>query len=159
MKGEGVGRLRNESERYRALRSQLRDAELELMLQRERVAELRRNLPADTETPDYLLHEGPRDLAEESPEREVRLSELFTDPSRPLVVYHFMYGGAQESPCPSCTMWLDGLNGIAIYTVDAHLKAEHWRGIDLYTPVWHILDVLPEGRGDWNPSLEYLGNG
>jgi predicted dithiol-disulfide oxidoreductase (DUF899 family) len=29
------------------------------------------------------------------------------------------------------------------------------RGIDLLTPVWHLLDLTPSGRGDWYPSLSY----
>jgi predicted dithiol-disulfide oxidoreductase (DUF899 family) len=41
------------------------------------------------------------------------LSELFTGPGRPLVIYHLMYGKAQTDPCPMCTQWLDGFNGIA----------------------------------------------
>jgi predicted dithiol-disulfide oxidoreductase (DUF899 family) len=27
-----------------------------------------------------------------------------------------------------------------------------YRGIDLLSPVWHVLDLLPSGRGDWMPS-------
>lgn len=27
-----------------------------------------------------------------------------------------------------------------------------YRGIDLMSPVWHMFDLLPEGRGDWLPS-------
>ncbi|CAN5794250.1 DUF899 family protein [soil metagenome] len=27
------------------------------------------------------------------------------------------------------------------------------RGIDLYSPVWQLFDLLPGGRGDWYPSL------
>ena len=23
------------------------------------------------------------------------------------------------------------------------------RGVDLYSPVWHVLDLLPDGRGTW----------
>ena len=45
--------------------------------------------------------------------REVRLSELFTSPDRPLIVYHLMYGKAQTAACPMCTMWIDGFNGVA----------------------------------------------
>lgn len=26
------------------------------------------------------------------------------------------------------------------------------RGIDLLSPVWHLLDLMPSGRGDWYPS-------
>lgn len=29
------------------------------------------------------------------------------------------------------------------------------RGIDLLTPVWHLFDLLPSGRTDWNPSNDY----
>jgi predicted dithiol-disulfide oxidoreductase (DUF899 family) len=29
------------------------------------------------------------------------------------------------------------------------------RGIDLLSPVWHLLDLTPTGRGDWYPSLHY----
>jgi predicted dithiol-disulfide oxidoreductase (DUF899 family) len=30
------------------------------------------------------------------------------------------------------------------------------RGIDLLSPIWNILDLTPQGRGDWYPKLEYL---
>ncbi|MFI7499222.1 hypothetical protein ACIBVL_12045 [Streptomyces sp. NPDC049687] len=29
------------------------------------------------------------------------------------------------------------------------------RGIDLLTPVWHLLDLTPHGRADWYPALDY----
>src|SRR5580692_528009 len=29
------------------------------------------------------------------------------------------------------------------------------RGIDLLSPVWNLLDLTPNGRGDWYPSLSY----
>ncbi|MFE5399799.1 hypothetical protein ACFQ9Z_00035 [Streptomyces sp. NPDC056580] len=29
------------------------------------------------------------------------------------------------------------------------------RGIDLLAPVWHLLDLTPQGRGDWYPTLDY----
>jgi predicted dithiol-disulfide oxidoreductase (DUF899 family) len=29
------------------------------------------------------------------------------------------------------------------------------RGIDLLSPVWHLLDLTPHGRGEWYPSLNY----
>ncbi|GAA1645706.1 hypothetical protein GCM10009679_58470 [Saccharothrix algeriensis] len=29
------------------------------------------------------------------------------------------------------------------------------RGIDLLCPVWHLLDLTPRGRGDWNAALDY----
>jgi len=42
----------------------------------------------------------------------VRLRELFSAPDRALVVQHVMYGKRQTTPCPMCTMWVDGLNGV-----------------------------------------------
>jgi predicted dithiol-disulfide oxidoreductase (DUF899 family) len=28
-------------------------------------------------------------------------------------------------------------------------------GIDLLCPTWHVLDLTPQGRGDWYSSLSY----
>lgn len=41
------------------------------------------------------------------------------------------------------------------YTGTAPIGPAFGRGIDLLSPVWHFLDLLPEGRGDWYPSLNY----
>jgi predicted dithiol-disulfide oxidoreductase (DUF899 family) len=103
-----------ESSEYAARRDELRQAEIELICQREHVASLRRNLPAGTAVDDYVFQEGPRQLDDgDDPVSTVRLSQLFTAPDRALCVYHLMYGKAQTSPCPMCTMWIDGLNGVA----------------------------------------------
>jgi predicted dithiol-disulfide oxidoreductase (DUF899 family) len=29
------------------------------------------------------------------------------------------------------------------------------RGIDLYTAIWHFMDLTPQGRGNWYASLDY----
>lgn len=224
-----IGRLFGESPGYGKARDKLLAAEIDLKNRRETVAALRRELPLDTGIEDYLFHEGPRDLAEDGPVREVRLSGLFDDPARPLIVYHFMYGGAQNEPCPMCVLWTDGFNGIAHhirqwanFAVVARAPAERfrafgrkrgwtalrlvssdgtgfkhelgfedkdegqlpgvsvmvrrpdgglrhfysgsaildgakgeYRGIDMLTPLWNLMDLLPGGRGDWMPQLEY----
>jgi predicted dithiol-disulfide oxidoreductase (DUF899 family) len=107
-------RLTNESSEYLARREELRLAEIDLMQRRERVAELRRRLPPGATVQDYVFQEGPADLvAGDSPTRLVRLSELFSGPDRSVVVYHLMYGRKQANPCPMCTMWIDGFNGVA----------------------------------------------
>ena len=106
--------LPNESPEYLTKREELRLAEIELMRQRERVAELRRTLPPGATIQDYEFIEGPIALDDgDEPLRKVRLSELFTRPDRPLVIYQFMYGKKQTSACPMCTAWIDGYNGIA----------------------------------------------
>src|ERR1700674_5627160 len=137
-------RLANETPAYLDAREELRVAELELMRHRERVAEQRRQLPAGPLVEDYEFAEGPADLDDgDAPVRPVRLSELFSAPDRPLVIYHFMYGKRQTSACPMCTMWIDGFNGVARHlapnvdfavaaaadpaTLRAHGRARGWR--------------------------------
>jgi len=220
--------LTNESPEYLAKREELRLAEIELMRQRERVAEMRLHLPRGATVQDYQFEEGPRDLNGGDTVRAVRLSELFTKPNRSLVIYHFMFGKRQGKACPMCTAWLDGANGVAhhlaqnldfavvaaadvptlraygrtrgwdrlrlvsagnspfkydmgsedregwqdstvsVFTRDADGKVRHFysvhprmapdikeRGIDLLAPMWHFLDLIPQGRGDWAASLSY----
>jgi len=206
--------LSGESTEYREQREALRIAELELMRQSERVAEMRRGLPQGPVVEDYVFLEGPEDLdAGDTPVRSVRLSELFTAPGRSLVVYHLMLGKRQTSPCPMCTMWIDGYNAAADpATLRAHARDRGWRdlrllscgdgtfkrdlgsedadgnqdstisvftrdrdgavrhfytahprmaddvmerGLDLLSPVWNILDLTPQGRGDWYAQLSY----
>jgi predicted dithiol-disulfide oxidoreductase (DUF899 family) len=107
-----VARLPHESDGYRKIRQELLDAEIALREQTIAVAALRRELPLDTVVDDYVFERGPADLDRDEPVEQVHLSELFTDPDKPLIVYHFMYGEAQSQPCPMCSMWLDGFNGI-----------------------------------------------
>jgi predicted dithiol-disulfide oxidoreductase (DUF899 family) len=107
-------RLTNEPVDYVDAREKLRIAELDLMQRRERVAEMRRALPLGPVVDDYVFLEGPRSLRDgDAPVATVRLSQLFTAADRPLVIYHLMYGKAQTDPCPMCTQWIDGFNGIA----------------------------------------------
>jgi predicted dithiol-disulfide oxidoreductase (DUF899 family) len=222
-------RLSNESADYIAAREQLRLAEIELMRHRENVAALRRDLPPGAAVEDYVFEEGPSDLSGgDGPVRRVHLSELFTAPGRSLVIYQLMFGKQQTTPCPMCTMWIDGINGVALHLAQnldfavaaaadiadlrAHARARGWhnvrllscgtstfkydlgsedeqgnqdstisvltrdsagdvrhfytahprmsddidqRGIDLLSPVWNLMDLTPEGRGDWYAELDY----
>jgi predicted dithiol-disulfide oxidoreductase (DUF899 family) len=99
---------------YATLRDELSEAEMALREQREAVAALRRRLPGNTVVEsDPVFLEGPADLgAGDSPLREVRLSELLAESDRTVVLMHFMFGKAQEEPCPMCTLWADGYDGI-----------------------------------------------
>ena len=43
-----------------------------------------------------------------------------------------------------------------VYSKGAQLADDRReRGIDLLSPVWHLLDLTPGGRGDWYPALHY----
>ena len=140
--------LPNESDKYLSKREELRLAEIELMLQRERVAELRRGLPQGAAIQDYAFEEGPANLdAGDTPIGTVRLSKLFSAPKRSLVVYHLMFGKKNTTPCPMCTLWVDGWNGVAhhlaqnvdvaivaaadLMALRAHARARGWHRLRL----------------------------
>jgi predicted dithiol-disulfide oxidoreductase (DUF899 family) len=42
------------------------------------------------------------------------------------------------------------------YTVGAQFDEHNNRGIDTYSPVWNLFDLLPQGRGDWYPNHDYM---
>ena len=221
-----------QSSEYRKLRDELLEAESALKDQRERVAELRRRLPATTKVEtDYVFREGPADLTRnaESDFFETPLSKLFPDGKDQLVVQHLMFAPESEQACPMCSMWADGFEGIAhhvenrvgfvvvarapiaklrdwgrrrqwrrlrllsshendfnrdfgvelapdrqlpglsvfmrdsdagihhFYTSEGSLREHHHRAMDLLNPVWNLLDLLPDGRGDWMPQHFYDG--
>jgi len=58
---------------------------------------------------------------------------------------------------PGLSIFLKSRKNIVrhFYTVSAIMGDDNYRGLDLLTPVWNMLDLLPEGRGDWFPSLDY----
>jgi len=94
----------NESAAYREARIALLAEEIELRRHIERVAELRRALPAGGDVNgDYRFEgeEGPLDFA-----------SLFGD-KQTLVIYSYMFGPQRERPCPMCTTLLDAWNGEA----------------------------------------------
>jgi len=102
-----VRSLANESPEYRKLRAELLEVEIALKDQVERVAALRRALPADSAVADHVFEE-----VRDGVRTPVRLSELFERPGDTLVLMHFMYGKKQEQPCPMCTLWADAYDGI-----------------------------------------------
>jgi len=219
--------LDNASTAYRQTRQELLAAEVALKQQRERVASLRRQLPTDTVTQDYTFTEIAAPIGQSGERHSVRLSDLFIDPDKPLMVIHYMWNPVDAGPCPMCTMWADTYNGAAphlaqnanvvcivkqeieifrafadargwgnlrllssggstfnhdlgmenengnqfpglsvftrndagevrhFYSTTAMIGEDRSRGLDLYTPVWPLLDLLPDGRGDWFPSVDY----
>ena len=208
------------SKDYKTQREALRQAEIALKEQREKVAAMRRDLAPDTPVPeDYVFSEASGG--------EVRLSALFEPGKDTLLVFHYMWKPSDDNPCPMCTMWTDGYNAVAphvaqnasmvvvakqdaapmrafaddrgwsnlrtvssggtsfnrdfgmedadgnqipgvsvfvkdasgavrhFYTMSALMGDDHYRGMDLLSPVWNMLDLLPGGRADWMPSVNY----
>jgi predicted dithiol-disulfide oxidoreductase (DUF899 family) len=52
---------------------------------------------------------------------------------------------------------LDGGRARHFYTLPANLLDNSERGIDLLSPVWNALDLMPKGRGDWYADNAYPG--
>jgi predicted dithiol-disulfide oxidoreductase (DUF899 family) len=99
-------RFPNESAGYRGARNALLKAEIGLRREIERVAALRRKLPAGGAIPkDYVFEE----MTADGQTRRVKLSELFGNKST-LIVYGFMYGPKMEMACPSCSSIIDALD-------------------------------------------------
>jgi predicted dithiol-disulfide oxidoreductase (DUF899 family) len=101
---ETIPAMPGADERYRNAREELRRAEAALRDQVENVAAMRRRLPAGPNVPDYEFREDGK---------RIRLSELFAAGKPELIVYHLMYWADDDEFCPMCTMWVDGLNGVA----------------------------------------------
>ena len=92
-----------ESPEYRNKRNALLENEISLRRQVEAVAAQRRALPPGGAPPEdyrFIGKAGP-----------VAMSAMFTQGRDTLAVYSFMFGRARE-PCPGCTHFLDGLDGL-----------------------------------------------
>jgi predicted dithiol-disulfide oxidoreductase (DUF899 family) len=206
------------SPEYVEARLRIARAERELRDRIEEVAAARRALPPGALLADYVFDDG------HSP---VRLVELF-GPHGTLLVYHLMFAPDADEACAMCSMWVDGLHGVAhhlarhtsfvvvgkapidrlrdwaqrrgwdglrilsshgsSFNADLHAeradgaqrpmmsvlirdgeRARHFyslpadflddtqRGFDTLNPVWQVLDMLPEGRGEWYPDNGYPG--
>lgn len=151
-----VARLDGESLEYTKIRDELQQAEVALRDQRERVAELRRRLPGDHVIDDQVF----REIRDGQPE-DVRLSELFDDTDKPLILMHFMYGGSQSSPCPMCTCWADGYDGLLPHLEQkAHFAAfiagdpGHF-GAYARSRGWRNLRVVSAGESDLKRQLGF----
>ncbi|MCI2417351.1 DUF899 family protein [Saccharopolyspora sp. K220] len=117
-----------ESPEYRAARDRLLAQEVELRRAMESVAAARRQLPPGGLVPEDYVFQG---AGPDGAPQDVRLSELFGAGKDSLAIYSMMFPryptddrpGAStgttaelrlvEAPCPSCTAFLDQLDGAA----------------------------------------------
>jgi predicted dithiol-disulfide oxidoreductase (DUF899 family) len=125
-----------ESAEYRAARDRLLRREIELRRAMEAVAAARRELPPGGPVPEDYVFQG---VGSGGAPTDVKLSELFAPGKDSLVIYSFMFPRdpgddrpgpksgrtallpLAEGPCPSCTAFLDQLDGAAEH-VGQHLN-------------------------------------
>lgn len=114
----------NADDEYAKSRQALLDAEVELRDHVERVAAQRRKLPPGPLVKDYEFLDG---------NRRVKLSELFEDGKPYLIMYHVMYFQDDKTFCPMCSMWIDGLDGIAHHVMQrANIVAASLAPLDAF---------------------------
>ncbi len=67
-------------------------------------------------------------------------------------------GNADGTTMPGLSVFTRTPNGSVFhrYTICADFNEQTGRGIDLYSPVWQLFDLLPAGRGDWYPGHDYM---
>jgi predicted dithiol-disulfide oxidoreductase (DUF899 family) len=143
-----------ESAEYRAARDRLLEQEIELRRATEAVAAARRRLPPGGVVPqDYVFQAQGSDGGV----TEMRLSQLFAPGRDSLVIYSMMFprdseddrpgpAGGQtallplaQSPCPSCTAFLDQLDGAAEHAAQRINLAAAGKA-----PIEHILTFAAE---------------
>lgn len=120
----------NESLEYRQARNALLAEEIELRRHIERVAALRRALPAGGEIPVDYVFAGPNGA--------VRLSQLFGDKDT-LVIYSMMFGPERERACPMCTAMLTSWDGTA-----RNLRERVALAVTARSPIERLLDFKKE---------------
>jgi len=60
---------------------------------------------------------------------------------------------ADGNQWPFITVFERDSEGVRLsYSGGAQILGDHWRGVDLLSPVWHLLDLTRQGRGDFMPS-------
>ena len=122
-----------ESPEYRAARDHLLQEEIALRRSMETVAIARRSLPLGGLVPEDYIFDA---LGPDGAPTRIKLSELFIQGRDSLVIYNFMFPRypqdtrpaptegttaqlkREDGPCPSCTAFLDSLDGTA-----KHLEA------------------------------------
>ncbi|MDQ4028773.1 MAG: DUF899 family protein [Actinomycetota bacterium] len=125
-----------ESAEYRAARDRLLQREIELRRATEGVAAARRELPPGGPVPEDYVFQG---VGPDGAPTNVRMSELFAPGKDSLVIYNFMFPRdpgddrpgpksgqtallpLADGPCPSCTAFLDQLDGAAEH-VNQHVN-------------------------------------
>ena len=135
----------DESAEYRAARNALLAEEIALRRQIERVAELRRQLPAGGKVKEYHF------MGENGP---VTLSGLFGGKDT-LILYSYMFGPKRQRPCPMCTSQISAWNGegrdiaqrvafaiVARSPIERLIAFKKERG-------WHDIALYSDASGDY----------
>jgi predicted dithiol-disulfide oxidoreductase (DUF899 family) len=146
-----------ESQEYRSARDRLLEKEIELRRAMEAVAVARRELPPGGLVAQDYVFDG---IDPGGGPARVKLSELFAPGKDTLIVYNFMFPRypkderpgptegvtaklkREEGPCPSCTAFLDSLDGVT-----EHLEAAGFNFVVIAKAPLERLTAFAKDRG------------
>lgn len=146
----------NETAQYRTARNELLQKEADLRQLVQDVAAARAALPEGGRVNEDYVFSAIKD----GKPAETAMSELFGAHDS-LLIYSFMYGPDDKTPCPMCTSFLDSLNGAA-----AHIKQRTALAIVTAAPIeksaalaktrgWSQLPMISCSNSSYN--LDYFG--
>lgn len=156
-----------ESSEYRSARESLLEKEIELRRAMEAVAVARRKLPPGGLIPEDYVFDG---LGPDGAPARIKLSQLFAPGQDSLVIYNFMFPRypkderpkpatgetaklrREDAPCPSCTAFLDALEG-----VPEHIEAAGYNFVVIANAPLDRLIAFSRDRG-WR-HLRLLSSG
>jgi predicted dithiol-disulfide oxidoreductase (DUF899 family) len=148
---------------YVTARRSLLEKEYALINQIEEIAAQRRALPPGPVLPTYTFEEGPKDINSTSPGHQVTLAEVAKGDGKAghktLVIYHMMMDKDDVKACAGCSMFVDGLNGVA-----KHLAQRFNLAIVAKAPLpaireyarkrgWNDLRFLSSSDSDFNKDI------
>ena len=146
----------SESPEYGRARNALLAEEIELRRHIERVAALRRALPAGGRIPEDYTFEGH--------DGTVRISQLFGDKDT-LVIYSIMFGPQRERACPMCTAMLTSWEGTA-RKPSRECRPRRHRTLADRTPSdfkkergWQNLPIYSDTKGDYTRAYVNADDG
>src|SRR6266513_5834096 len=122
------------AEAWLAARKELLAKEKEFTRLRDQVSALRRELPWEAVTREYLF---------EGPDGRQTLPQLFAGRSQ-LIVYHFMFAPDWDAGCPHCSHWADNFDRVIV-----HLNQRDVTMIAVSRAPYSKL-ILYERRMGWN---------
>ena len=113
-------RFPNETEDYRRARDELLAYEIDLRERVEKLGQMRRALPLGGKLKENYAFET---LDQQGQVVTVKFADLFETGKDTLFVYSYMYSEQMENPCPACTSFIDGMNGLSQHIQDRISRA------------------------------------
>lgn len=119
---------------WQEARKKLLEKEVELSRMKDEVLQARQKLPATKLEEGYVFEDA------DAKGKKVHLSSLFGE-QQDLGIYHMMWEPSDDSPCPVCTEWVTGIDGVL------HNLKERMSVVVVARAPWQKLAALKKKQG------------